>query len=171
MYYPAKDLRRGRYSQFGRPYLITTVTDHRNPIFQDFNIARLMIHELHACCDQLHIESLAWVLMPDHLHWLFLLNHSLLSEVVRRVKGRSAYAINCHRGDHVQVWQRGFHDHAIRKDENIKSIARYIIANPLRAGLVENIGGLFHMGIEQGDLRADIDPATAARGSNRETIF
>ena len=60
MYYPAKDLRYGRYSQFGRPYLITTVTENRDPIFQNFNIARLMIHELHACCDQLHIESLAW---------------------------------------------------------------------------------------------------------------
>ena len=140
MYNHAKDLRSGRYSQFGRPYLITTVTDNRDPIFQDFNIARMMIRELHACCDQLHIESLAWVLMPDHLHWLFLLNHSLLSEVLIRVKGRSAYAINRYRGGHARVWQKGFHDHAIRKDEDIKAVARYIIANPLRAGLVDKIG-------------------------------
>jgi REP element-mobilizing transposase RayT len=140
MYYHAKDLRCGRYSQLGRPYLITTVTENRDPIFQDFNIARLMIHELHACCDQLQIESLAWVLMPDHLHWLFLLNHSLISEVMRKVKGRSAYAINCHRGGHARVWQKGFHDHAIRRDEDLKAVARYIIANPLRASLVKNIG-------------------------------
>ena len=31
------------------------------------------------------------------------------------------------------------YDHALRKDEDVKKIARYIIANPLRAGLVEKI--------------------------------
>ena len=78
--------------------------------------------------------------MPDHLHWLFVLNHSLLSEVIRRVKGKSAYAVNRHRGYHAQVRQKGFHDHAIRREEDLKAIARYIIANPLRAGPVNRIG-------------------------------
>ena len=140
MYYHAKDLRRGRDSQSGRPYLITTITHQRNPLFGDFDIARLMIRELQTCCHELRIESLAWVLMPDHLHWLFVLNHSLISEVVRRLKGKSAYRINLQRGYHAKVWQKGFHDHAIRKDADIKAVARYIIANPLRAGLVDSIG-------------------------------
>lgn len=39
MYYHAKDLRCGRNSQSGRPYLITTVTHQRNPLFSDFDIA------------------------------------------------------------------------------------------------------------------------------------
>jgi REP element-mobilizing transposase RayT len=38
------------------------------------------------------------------------------------------------------VWQRGFHDHALRRDEDIVRVARYIVANPLRAGLVSRIG-------------------------------
>ena len=140
MYYHARNLRRGRYSQLNRPYLITTVTHERNPVFSDFETARLLIRELHSTCSELHIESLAWVVMPDHLHWLFVLNHSYISAVVGRVKGKSAYAINSHRGYHAKVWQKGFHDHAIRKDEDIKAVARYIIANPLRAGLVDRIG-------------------------------
>ena len=40
----------------------------------------------------------------------------------------------------AKVWQKGFHDHAIRRDEDIKAVARYIIANPLRAGMVDRIG-------------------------------
>jgi len=140
MYYHAKDLRRGRYSELNRPYLITTVTHNRNPIFKDFDIARLLIRELQITSVELRITSLAWVVMPDHLHWLFVLNHSLISEVARRVKGKSAFTINSHLGCYSKVWQKGFHDHAIRKDEDIKAVARYIIANPLRAGLVENIG-------------------------------
>jgi putative transposase len=140
MYYHAKDLRRGRYSEINRPCLITTVTQNRNPIFSDFDIARLLIRELQLTSVELRITSLAWVVMPDHLHWLFILNHSFISEVARRVKGKSAYMINRHLGCYSRVWQRGFHDHAIRKDEDIRSVARYIVANPLRAGLVKNIG-------------------------------
>ncbi len=140
MYYHAKDLRRGRYSDLNRPYLITTVTHDRDPIFRDFYTARLLIHALRSTSTEMNIETLAWVLMPDHLHWLFRLKHTYLSEAVRRVKGRSAYAINCRRNHHSKVWQKGFHDHAVRKNDDIKAIARYIIANPLRAGLVDNLG-------------------------------
>jgi REP element-mobilizing transposase RayT len=103
-----------------------------------------MIRQLRTTCDELDVDSLAWVVMPDHLHWLFVLHRQSISEVVRRVKGKSAYAINSHRGRHTKVWQHGFHDHAVRKEEDIKHIARYIIANPLRAGLVKTVGDYPH---------------------------
>jgi len=38
------------------------------------------------------------------------------------------------------VWQRGFHDHALRAEEDIVGVARYLVANPLRAGLCDKIG-------------------------------
>jgi hypothetical protein len=38
------------------------------------------------------------------------------------------------------LWQRAFYDHALRKDEDVRQIARYIIANPLRRGLVKDVG-------------------------------
>jgi putative transposase len=37
------------------------------------------------------------------------------------------------------VWQRGFYDRAIRKEEDLLAVARYIVANPLRAGLVSQL--------------------------------
>lgn len=39
-----------------------------------------------------------------------------------------------------KIWQAGFHDHAVRREEDLAGIARYIVANPLRAGLVDAIG-------------------------------
>ena len=42
------------------------------------------------------------------------------------------------------IWQAGYYDHAIRKDEDIVNIARYIIANPIRAGLVKKVGDYPH---------------------------
>ena len=71
---------------------------------------------------------------------MFVLNQLTVSKVVRRVKGKSAHSINTYRSCSGSVWQKGFHDRAIRNEENIRSVARYIVANPLRAGLVENIG-------------------------------
>ena len=41
-----KNLRKGRFSQPGRIYLLTTVTNMRQPIFTDFYCARLLIQSL-----------------------------------------------------------------------------------------------------------------------------
>jgi REP element-mobilizing transposase RayT len=86
------------------------------------------------------LASLAWVIMPDHLHWLFhLQENQSLSQTVRLLKGRSGHRINRYLQREGSVWDRAFHDHAVRKDEDIKNIARYIVANPLRAKLVEKL--------------------------------
>jgi REP element-mobilizing transposase RayT len=83
---------------------------------------------------------MAWVLMPDHLHWLIQLGdrHSL-SEVIRMFKGRSSLAINTVLERAGAIWQRGFYDHALRREEDVEDIARYIVANPVRAGLVRSV--------------------------------
>ena len=42
--------------------------------------------------------------------------------------------------DHLHwLLQRGFHDRAIRKQDDLVAVARYIVANPLRAGIVDSI--------------------------------
>ena len=73
--------------------------------------------------------------MPDHLHWLLELGaDDSLSSVVGRIKSVTAHRLG------GSVWQQGFHDHALRKDEDLAATARYVVANPLRKGLVSNIG-------------------------------
>ena len=77
--------------------------------------------------------------MPDHVHLLLQLKKGNLSEVVQKLKSVSAIKLNKAIGRKGRFWQPGFHDHALRKEECVKSIARYIVANPLRAGLVKNL--------------------------------
>ncbi len=137
-------LRKARLSEPGRPYLITTVTHHRKPVFSNLYTVRLLVKELYRLHHEQSLDSLAWVVMPDHLHWLFVLRSSSLSETVRLLKGRSAKRINEAAGRSEPLWQKGFHDHALRKEEDIKAVARYVIANPLRAGLAANIGDYPH---------------------------
>ena len=59
---------------------------------------------------------------------------------MERFKARSAHRVNKHLNCQGTIWQKTFYDHALRKEEDVRDIARYIVANPLRAGLVEHIG-------------------------------
>ncbi|MDG3063498.1 transposase [Thauera mechernichensis] len=134
------DLRRGRVSEPGRVFLITTVTHRRARLFDDFHLARLTIAHLRRA-DQLgHAATLAWVLMPDHLHWLVRLEAGTLSALVGAFKAGSSAAINRSlQTPATRRWAAGFHDHALRKEEDLHALARYVVANPLRAGLVPSV--------------------------------
>lgn len=133
-------LRIGRYSAVRQLYLLTATTHDRRPIFTDFTCARLLITELHQAQGDGLVESLAWVVMPDHFHWLVGLRSGSLEQLMQRVKGRSARQLNQALGQAGTIWQSGFHDRAVRREEDAQAVGRYIVANPLRAGLVRRIG-------------------------------
>lgn len=125
----------------GHAYHITTCTHQRQLLFNDWRLARLTVLSIQALHDNQQVGSLCFVVMPDHVHWLFTLgDKQSLNQVVKRFKGRSAQAINRHLARQGAVWEEGYHDHLIREEEDLQAVARYIVANPLRAGLVENIG-------------------------------
>ena len=81
---------------------------------------------------------LCWVLMPDHLHLLVALgDEEPLDKLMRRVKAvtsREAQAAGC--GVEQPLWMRGYHERLMRNGLNREAAARYIVANPVRAGLV-----------------------------------
>lgn len=136
----SRNLRKGRFSEPGRIYLVTVGTHRRIPIFHDWQAGRILIHEMKAAQDAGWVESMAWVVMPDHFHWLLALRSASLPRLIQRVKSRSAIRINKHSGLQGRVWQPGYHDHAMRGEEDLPEIARYVVANPLRSRLVEKIG-------------------------------
>ena len=131
-------LRTGRHSMIGQTYMVTTVTWQRSKIFSRFELGRCVTRSI---CASPYAHTLAHVVMPDHFHWLFELKDRSLSEVVQRVKTESAKQINhTLNRPSAKIWQPGFYDHALRRDEDLRAAARCIIANPLRAGLVDDIG-------------------------------
>ncbi len=137
-------LRLGRFSEPGRLYLLTTVTRNRTPLFKHLYYARAVIQQLRLTATHRQCQSLAWVLMPDHLHWLITLGHCSLGELMREFKSRSSCALYRQGAEHQRIWQPGFHDRALRRDEQMRSLARYIIANPIRAGLVTRVSDYPH---------------------------
>ncbi|KPU61391.1 transposase IS200 like family protein [Pseudomonas fluorescens] len=135
----SNQLRAGRHSQSGQIYLLTAVTHRREPVFSDWRAGRLVVDQFRLAKTEGRAESLAWVVMPDHFHWLVELQNSTLPELMLATKSRSAREINTYLGRSGKFWQKGFHDRAIRREENLLTVARYIIANPLRAGLVRRV--------------------------------
>lgn len=142
MLFHGKNLRKGRYSEAGRIYLVTTVTRERNPVFAEFSHGRLIVQAMRHRHEAGIVESLAYVIMPDHVHWLFALcDGHKLSTVMQSFKSYTGKLIaQSHEYSNGSVWQAGYHDHAVRREEDIRDLARYVVANPLRAGLVEKIG-------------------------------
>lgn len=109
-------------------------------MFADFNLARTLILTLRESDRRGATGTMSLVVIPDHLHWLFTLRASTLSAVVRTMKSSSAMQINRLRATRGQaLWQRGFHDHGVRQEDDLLALARYVVANPKRAGLVDSV--------------------------------
>ncbi|MBS7689950.1 transposase [Pseudomonas lalucatii] len=134
-------LRKGRFSLSNTAYLITATGENRAPLFTHFQAACSAAR----CFEDSRLlresRMLAWVLMPDHVHWLVQLgDQDTLGEVVGRLKSASSRNANRVLGRTGPLWSKAFHDHALREEEDLRAVARYIVANPLRAGLVARIG-------------------------------
>ena len=135
-----KELRKGRYSERNRIYHVTTKTHQRQRIFSHFGDAPILINAFRVQHGAGHLASLAFVVMPDHMHWMVqLLGERSLPTCVNLVKSlatREIHRDGFHRGN---IWQRGFQERALRKDDDLVAVARYIVANPVRAGLVRSV--------------------------------
>ena len=131
-------LRRGRHALPRHLYHVTTVTRERSPLFRCPSAARAAARCFHDRDILVGATMLAWVLMPDHVHWLLQLgDRADLAAVVNRLKSASAREANACLERRGPLWRRAYHDHALRRDEDLQAVAAYIIANPVRAGLVE----------------------------------
>ena len=135
--YHSSRLRKGRNSEERRIYLITPICDGRKRVFSDSIAAQILVAPIRAQALEDRCENCCYVVMPDHLHWLLqLAEGASLSDVVGRAKGRSSLQINRSLGGIGRIWQAGFHDHAVRVEEDLENLAYYTILNPVRAGLV-----------------------------------
>lgn len=37
-----------------------------------------------------------------------------------------------------KLWQENYHEHVLRNDEDVEKVIKYILHNPVRAGIVRN---------------------------------
>jgi REP element-mobilizing transposase RayT len=124
------------YGQPGRRALLTLVVDGRRRIFEDPDFARATLDLLRQQADRDRIGVLGYCLMPDHLHLLVRVDGTVgVIRFLQNFKGKST-RIAWNYGHAGTVWQRSFHDRLLRETDSELETVRYILANPVRQGLV-----------------------------------
>lgn len=95
-------------------------------------IVNALIHQR----DKAGCRLFAFVVMPDHVHWLFALPEGGdLSGRVKVAFNWCAVQLNKGLGRGGRVWQDGYYDHLVREGETMTGLIRYIEDNPVRKKL------------------------------------
>jgi len=128
-------LPRNAYEIPSQIFSITICTWNRRPVFQKTEWARVAFDSLSSGPFSRKTDRYASCLMPDHLHLLIAPTSQNLIDILSRWKSYTANQIR-KTGLDGRCWQRGFYDHALRRDEDIYSTAEYIVHNPVRAKIV-----------------------------------
>ena len=149
------------YYEPGMIYLVTAVTYRREPVFADTGNARIAHDDIAFYTAKFKATTLAHVVMPDHVHWIIqpspedferffreqkekggqyaeAPHRYYLSKILQDYQRHVAYEINKRRGTRgAKVWQDGFRDDALRTEKAVFAAVRYVVYNPVKAGLVE----------------------------------
>ena len=78
--------------------------------------------------------------MPDHFHSLVagVNDTSDLKALVHGFKQGSGYWWKHHHGQRAPLWQTNFYERVLRDEDRNEGVIRYILMNPVRAGLVSD---------------------------------
>ena len=94
-------------------------------------IADKYIIQLNDFYEDLSVES--YVIMPNHIHAIIVLNGSTTGLFVVIGQYKSAVTRKIRKiKSNMEVWQTSFHDHVIRSEEDYQRIWAYIDTNPMR---------------------------------------
>jgi REP element-mobilizing transposase RayT len=120
-------------------YSITTDTKVRAPILANLACAEVLVSEWTSASARYGWGIGYYVIMPDHVHFFASPSRSAatLSRLMQAWKGWTSKRIGKATGLQPPLWQSGFFDHVLRSFESYEEKSRYILENPVRAGLVE----------------------------------
>jgi REP element-mobilizing transposase RayT len=118
-------------------YHVTIVSADRRNVLAG-SVAEGVVSALRKSAEDTRFEILVYLVMPDHLHILACGadDDASLLRFVQRFKQLTGFAFKKEHRRHL--WQPSFHDHALRREEDVWAVARYIVDNPARAGLVDD---------------------------------
>jgi len=117
---------------------LTMCTFERARYFANVEAAERVREQLVSTASRSDVEVLAFCFMPDHLHMVIegrseQANCRKYADEFRR---RSAFRFR--RDRRARLWQDGYFDRVLRREEATLDVVRYILLNPVRAGLCAN---------------------------------
>jgi REP element-mobilizing transposase RayT len=133
-------------------YFLTLCTAERRKWFADAALVDQVRSQLSQSAVDHRFAIPAHCLMPDHVH-LFAEGTALESDLRRFVssfKQKSGFRFSKERA--ARLWQDGYHDRILREEEGTLAVVRYILENPVRAGLVANFSDYPYSGSDRYSL-------------------
>jgi putative transposase len=127
-------------------YHVRIGTWDREPHFSVATTVTLAIDHLLHIADSHQFAVHAYCFMPDHVHVLTCgtCADSHLPPFVGHWKQVVGFEFSS-RVQGRRLWQPGYFERVLRDDEPDEIVARYIVANPIRGGLVKSIGEYPHV--------------------------
>lgn len=122
-----------------RQYFLTFCSYSRRRCFVTDDAVVTVRTQIERAAAEQDIALLAYCYMPDHVHLVAegKAENSDCLQFIKRGKHYSGYYYKA--TFQRRLWQRYGYEHTLRNDEAAISVARYILENPVRAGLVTRI--------------------------------
>ena len=140
-------------------YSVTTCTAFRRPVFSERWLVTDVTAQLLRSAALFAFSVPAYCVMPDHLHALVEAK-SARADVDAFLKGfKQITGARYRQQTRDALWQPGHHERMLRDDEASDAAARYILENPVRAGLSNAVGDYPYAWSDVYDLeRLFVDP-------------
>jgi putative transposase len=108
-------------------------------LFIDGAVIGVLAREILRTCAERRFAVLAYVFMPDHAHLLIQGQdeESAFRPLMKLIRQRTGIAYR--RLQKRALWQEGYFERVIRRNEQLADVCAYIAANPVRAGLAGQV--------------------------------
>ena len=120
-------------------YFLTFCTHGRRPLFMDAPRVDFVRLQILRTCESERFALFAYCFMPDHVHLLVEGQNADADcrRFIVRAKQLSGFYFAKNFGS--RLWQRYGFERVLRREEQTLVVARYILDNPVRAGLVDHV--------------------------------
>jgi REP-associated tyrosine transposase len=117
-------------------YFVTTCTLQRVAHFSKPEDAGELAARIPPIFEEHSFDVLAYCVMPDHVHILLegMSDDADFRNAVRVWKLRTGYAWRMKH--QTALWQIGYWERVLREKDDARAVIRYMLENPVRAGLV-----------------------------------
>ncbi len=128
-----------RLEYAGALYHVTSRGDRREDIFFDDDDRELWLALFARVCSRFNWRCHAWCLMDNHYHIVIETIEGNLSQGMRQLNGVYTQQSNRKHGLFGHLFQGRYKAILVEKESYLLELSRYVVLNPVRAGMVKNI--------------------------------
>jgi putative transposase len=121
-------------------YSLTLCAFERKSLFTNAGLVEVMLAQILRAAALCEFQILAYCFMPDHVHLIVRGAAESASLIAFMKRAKQLAGFHGRRVTGGPVWQPGYCDRVLRESEDTRIVVAYVLANPVRAGLVNAPG-------------------------------